>query len=113
MDANCYAVIIAAVFIVMDIVSGLIKGLYQKALSSEKLREGAFHKIGFILVIVLAWVCESAVLHLDLGFDAPLVVPVCTYIALTEIVSIMENIIVINPQLKESKIFDLFEGREK
>ena len=113
MDANCYAVVIAAVFIVMDIVSGLIKGLYKKALSSEKLREGAFHKIGFILIILLALICESAMMHLELGFTAPLVVPVCTYIVLTELTSIIENIIVINPTLSNSSIFNLFEGREK
>lgn len=113
MDANCYAAIVAAVFIILDIASGLIKGLYQKSLSSEKLREGAFHKVAFILIIVLAWACEHAMMHLDLGFDMPIMIPVCTYIALTEIVSIVENVIVINPQLKGAKIFDLFEGRDK
>lgn len=103
-----WAVIIALLFVVFDFVTGLIKSIKNKNISSQKLREGLFHKVSFVLVILLAIICEAAMTHIDMSLNVPLVAPVCGYIVITEIASAIENIAEINPELQGSPIFKLF-----
>lgn len=104
-DWHIYAVVGAA--ILLDVVSGLLQATVNHSLSSEKLRLGAYHKTGYIIVIALACLLEYGTAYLDLGFTAPLVAPVCVYLVITEAVSIFENVTKINPDLKNSPIFNL------
>ena len=106
--------LIVCAFMALDVVSGLVKGWSQKALSSTKLRKGLGNKMGFIIMLVLAYACEYAMGYLDLGFTVPLVPAVSVYICLTEVVSICENVAIINPDLQQSALFQLFDvgGRE-
>lgn len=99
---------IVGCFILLDIATGIIQAIANKDLSSEKLRKGAFHKMSFVLIICLAYLIDYGVGYIDLGFNFPIVVPTCTYICLTEIISIVENIIKINPELKDSKVLSIF-----
>lgn len=103
---------ITGCFILLDIITGIIQAIANKEVSSEKLRKGAFHKIAFVLIICLAYLIDYGVGYIDLGFDFPIVLPTCTYICFTEIVSILENIVKLNPSLKGAKIFDLFKQSE-
>lgn len=105
---NWHIPLIMMLFVLIDILSGLIKGYIQKDLSSTKLRQGLANKSTYVLVVALAYVCEYAMLYMDLGFTAPLVPLACTYIIVTEIVSIIENVAEINPTLQNSKLFELF-----
>lgn len=104
-DYRIYAIVAAA--IMLDIISGLLQAGVNHSLSSEKLRAGAYHKMGYVVTIALALLLEYSTYHLDLGFTAPLTAPVCAYIVITEAVSVFENITRINPDLKESPIFKL------
>lgn len=103
---------ITGCFILLDIVTGITQAIANKEVSSEKLRKGAFHKIAFVMIICLAYLIDYGVGYIDLGFNFPIVVPTCTYICFTEIVSILENIVKLNPSLKGSKIFDIFKPSE-
>ena len=61
------------------------------------------------MCIVLAWCIEMFVMHVpDLGFNVPLVIPACVLIFAMEVVSILENIIKINPDLENEEIVKLF-----
>lgn len=93
-------------FMVLDFLSGYIKALMLKNVSSTVMREGLFHKFGFILVIVLSILIEMGGLLTPLNLPLPLVGSVCSYIILTEITSILENVKVINPQLTSLSIFN-------
>lgn len=104
--------LIVGCFILLDIITGVTQAVCNKALSSEKLRKGAFHKFSFVLIICLAYLIDYGVGYIDLGFNFPIVWPTCIYIILTEIVSITENIILINPELKGSKLIKLFKPTE-
>jgi toxin secretion/phage lysis holin len=90
-------VIGVAVFIVMDILSGLLKALYNKAFKSSVMRKGLFHKAGEILVLGLLYLVEieSAAMGLDTGL--PLFKTGCGYVALMEIGSIIENLTAFTP----------------
>lgn len=95
--------------IVLDYLTGLAKAFKAGNVSSEKMREGLWHKSAYVVVLVLAEIIEHAQAYMALGFEVPLVVPAAVYIALTEIASILENLTEINPELKDSKVLGLFK----
>lgn len=95
-------------FILCDLVSGFLKAARAHNISSSAMRDGLWHKCGFIFCIVVAMLCEFSMQHLDLGFTAPIVTPVCVFICLTELISVFENICEISPELANSKVASLF-----
>lgn len=99
---------IVCVFVVMDLVTGIMQAVANKTLDSTKMRSGLWHKCGFIMAVILAALVECAMQFIDLGFTLPLFVPVCTFIILTEIVSIFENVCRLSPELENSKLAQLF-----
>lgn len=104
---------IVAAFVVMDLVSGIMQAVANKTLDSTKMRDGLWHKCGFIMATILAALVEWAMQFVDLGFTLPLFVPVCVFIILTEIVSIFENVCKLSPELADSKLAQLFNIKVK
>ena len=108
-DAMAWAIIACLCLMVFDIFSGFTAALKNRELSSTKMREGLFHKCSLVMCIVLAWCIEMFVMHVpDLGFNVPLVIPACILIFAMEVVSILENIVKINPDLENEEIVKLF-----
>lgn len=99
-------IILALSFNLLDFITGFTKACKTKSLSSTKMREGIFHKFGFILLYVLSILMQYANTMLKLGFPINLLYIVCTYVILTEIISIFENIGKINPQIDIKKLKD-------
>lgn len=105
-----WAIIACLVMMVFDIITGFMAAWKNKVIQSTKMREGVFHKATLILLIILAWLCELFVMHVpDLGISIPLVIPACIIIFAMELVSITENAAEINPELKDSKLLQLFK----
>lgn len=96
-------------FIALDLITGFAQAVANKTVNSTKMRDGLWHKYGFILTMILAAMIEWAMQYIDLGFTLPLFVPVCVFIMLTEIVSIFENICKLSPELASSKLAQLFK----
>lgn len=109
-EAQCWAMGLVLAFIVADVAAGVLAALKSKTLSSTKAREGLWHKAGEVLTVALAVLIEVGSAHMDLGFTAPLIVPVCTYLILNEAMSILENAAELNPELKGSRVMQLFES---
>ena len=105
--------LITFLFILLDITTGVTQALKNKTLSSVIMREGIYHKIGYVLIVSTAALIEYGVQYLDLGFTTPLVMPTCVMICLTEIVSIVENAERINPELSDNGIFNLLADNKK
>lgn len=106
-----WAIIACLVMMVFDIITGFLGAWKNKDIQSTKMREGLFHKGSLILIIVLAWLCELFIMHVpDLGVSVPLVIPACVLIFSMELVSITENVAEINPELKDSKLLQLFKA---
>lgn len=111
-DYHVFAIV--AAFIVLDIVSGFSQACVNKTVSSTVMRQGLWHKLAYVLVIVLAVLCEYSTEYLELGFHVPITMPVCAFICATELVSIIENIGKINPDIANSKLLDYFsQSRNK
>lgn len=108
MQIDWHILIVVLIFIILDVVTGIIKAVMKKELNSTVMRNGLFHKSAFLLAIAFAYACEYGMVFLDLGFTMPIVAAVCIYICLTETVSILENLGAINPELANNKFMELF-----
>lgn len=107
MNTTLIIIAICAGFMAFDIISGLLQAIANKTYASSKMRVGLWHKISFVLIIALAVGLEFAQGFIDLGFTVPLVVPVCAYICMNEIGSIIENLALLNPKLVPAKLREL------
>lgn len=95
--------IVVGSFILFDILTGLIKALYQNGVNSTYLRQGLYHKASEIIAVVGSGLLEYGLKYIDLGIDVPLLTVVCVYICTMELVSILENLAEVNPSL--AKLF--------
>lgn len=107
------ALAVVGILIILDYITGLVKAAIQHDISSTKMREGLYHKGAFVLIMVLAEILEHAQRVIDLGYTLPIVIPAAMYVILTETTSILENLGEINPELKDSKLLQLFRTQEK
>ena len=107
------APVLAGVMMVLDVIVGFAGAIKHKDVQSGKLRDGLWHKAGFVGIIALAYVIQYAAQFVDLGFEVPTVIAVCAYVILTEIVSVFENLCVLNPALVNSPLGALFAHTDK
>lgn len=103
---------ITLLWIVLDIVSGTIKAIKLHELDSTKMREGIFNKIGYVLCITVGVGIDYTMMYVNIGYEIPILEGICIMIILTEIISIGENIVKINPSLAGSKFFDLIKEKK-
>ena len=99
MEVTIY--IVVAAFILFDIITGIIKALYQGGLDSTKLRKGLFHKLSEIVTVGGCGLLEYGSGYVEFGFDVPVLKPVATYICVMELISIIENICEVNEPLRK------------
>lgn len=100
--------IITSVFILLDMVTGIVKAFKEKDYNSSVMREGLFHKSGSLLCIAFGVLVDYAQTLLDLGVNVPVAVSICAYICLMEIGSIIENVCKINPEIFPDKLKSFF-----
>ena len=113
MSARVIILLITTAFILLDLVTGLIKAFKQKEYSSSVMREGLFHKIGSGICVGLGLLGDFAQKYIDIGVEIPLTVTICAYIILMEVGSIIENACIINPNLMNSKLKSFFKKLSK
>ena len=102
-----HPIAVAAVMMVLDILTGFAGAAKDKAIESGKMREGLWHKAGFFGLIFLAAVWEVGSVWLNaeaagIGVtvpELPAVGAVCTFIVAIEIVSILETLCDLNPDI--------------
>lgn len=113
MTLDWHILIVVLLFIVIDVITGLLQAVMNKQLDSTVMRNGLFHKAAFLLAIAFGYACEYGMTYLELGFEMPIVGAVCVYICLTETVSILENLGKMNPELANSKFLQLFASTKE
>ena len=94
--------------ILVDYITGLAKAVKNRSVSSSVMREGLLRKFVYYLVAITAMIIDFESKRIDLGFSLPLFIPTIIAISLIEVSSIMENAGEIDPELKTSGIFNLF-----
>lgn len=101
--------IVTAAFILLDLVTGIVKAFAEKNYSSSIMRQGLFHKTASVLCVVFGIIVDHAQGYLDLGISIPVALSICTYICTMEIGSIIENLCIINPNFLPEKLREHFQ----
>ena len=95
----------AFIFIMLDMVSGLIKAFATNSFSSTNVKTGLFHKSALVLVVIMGAVIDVLSGFIPgLPFTVPLTQSCCVLIIGMECMSVLENVVEINPSLKDSEI---------
>ena len=98
--ANIWIIGVTCMFMLADIVSGFIKAWHDNDLQSKALRNGLFHKSAFLGLIGVAQLTELAADKMpEIELNVPIVGAICAYIVLPELVSVLENLRDINPDI--------------
>lgn len=97
-----------AASMLLDVMTGVAKGVAAGALDSQKMREGLWHKAGFVGLIALAYLLQFAQGFADLGVEIPTMAAVCVFVIATEAVSVVENLCELNPDIASSPVGKLF-----
>ena len=112
-DIHWPVIIIACCFMLMDIITGLVQAIINRNVDSQIMKKGLLHKCGFLLAIIFGCLCEYAMAYVDLGFTLPIQNTVCIYIIVMEVMSILENLSKISPELATSKFMEIFKMHDK
>ena len=109
------AIMSVLILICLDFIAGFSGALLTKSVSSKRMREGILHKFMEIVLMALATVIDGALLG---GFDIldgnPVLVVTCGYLALMEVISVLEIIGRYNPDIAEDNpILGLVQSKEK
>ena len=110
----CWYIGMVGALIVHDIILGVAAAAKNGNLSSKVMREGMFHKGAEIAVVALACLIEGFMTNApEMPFTLPLVKPASAYLALMEVASVIENIVLLNPDLENAPVFNLFKGKSE
>lgn len=101
-------ILVALIFNGLDLITGIVGAIRDgEQIKSSKLRDGLFKKVGFIFCYALGVIINYAENLMTLPFGVDLVPVICTYAVITEVVSIIENIAKINPDIIPEKLKEL------
>lgn len=103
-------ILFALLMMLFDIVSGLLKGFCTYSLSSTVMREGLIHKAVYILIILLFAAFEVAQQYFVVGLDIPTTLAACIYIITAELLSVIENLVEIAPEVGDWPIIKQLMG---
>lgn len=107
-----HSVAIALIFNAFDLISGIALAVKEKDLQSSKLRDGIFKKAGFLLCYTLAILIDTQGSYIGLKLEVEILPIIVSYAVLTEIVSIIENISRLNPELLPDKLLEMFHVKQ-
>lgn len=113
-EPQLWAMGMACVFMLLDVVSGFVGALRNQNLNSTKMRNGIFNKSALLIVMFVAWLVEFTMKNVPaLGFDAPILLPICVIIILMELTSITENVAKISPALAGSRLLKFLDSEKE
>lgn len=104
---NVTPLIVALIFIAFDVLTGWLKALITASTNSSVMRTGLMRKVGELLAVIFGYVCQYCLPMIGVNVDVPFAGAISTYIVLMETASVIENICVMNPNLRDalSKVF--------
>lgn len=108
MDRVAVAILVLILF---DIIAGIIAAARAHTLDSSIMREGMYNKVGEILLMMFAMICNYLLgmePFVSIGIPEEVTYLIAAYIGGMEILSIIENICKINPSLPLAKILSIF-----
>lgn len=101
--------------VIIDYVVGTIAHSVREGFSSTKMREGLLHKFAYFVVLGVCLIIQGLLNYYDLPYaygDACFALAF-VWICVAEVGSILENAVLINPDLKDGSFMRIFDKREK
>ena len=102
-----HGIAVALVFNATDLVTGIISAIKERDLQSNKLRDGIFKKVGFLICYFLALVIDLYGSEIGFHLNVELLPVVLGFVCLTETISVIENLAKITDIIPE-KLLSLF-----
>lgn len=101
--------------VIVDFITGLVGHTIRDGFSSSKVREGLAHKFTYVAALVLCLILEKIMEYYDLPmvYAGALYSLTYVWIAVTETGSILENLVLINPDLADNSFMRIFDRREE
>ena len=96
---NYWIIVLALSLILFDIVTGLLKAIKNHNLDSTRLREGLYHKLAECLALVCPGLLYYGALYAHIDIPFPMIEAVGGYICIMEVLSAIENLCEVNPDL--------------
>lgn len=85
-------IVVALIFIVFDIVTGVLQAMINGTFKSHKMRKGGLRKLCLLIVIAFGVALDYSQMLVELGFTFPCLRMITSYITFMEIMSIIENL---------------------
>ena len=85
-------IIVALIFIVFDIATGVLQALITGTFESHEMRRGGARKLCLLVVLAFGVALDYSQTLVELGFTFPCLKAIATYVTFMEIMSIIENI---------------------
>lgn len=107
--------ILVLALVVIDYVTGIIGSVVTHSFSSTIMRTGLWHKLAYLVAIIVGLVLERLSEHYELGFvfAGTITTMIVIWIVITEVGSILENLVKINPNLANNNFMRIFARREE
>lgn len=101
--------------VIVDFITGLIGHTIREGFSSSKVREGLANKFTYAIALTLCLILEKIMEYYDLPMVYAGVLYSLTYvwIVITETGSVLENLVLINPDLADNSFMRIFDRREQ
>ena len=104
--------ILVLIMILLDVVVGVTLSFMKKSFSTEKMREGIYHKASLLMILLLGWLCDTAMIHVpELGLPQLIMFSCEVIIFLMELASILENLVKMNPELSDNPLLKYFTSK--
>lgn len=92
-------ILVACIFIVFDVVTGVLQALINGTFESKIMRKGGLHKICLLVTIAFGVALDYSQTLVELGFEFPCLKAIAGYITFMEILSCIENLNLAFPNL--------------
>lgn len=101
--------------VIVDFITGLIGHTMREGFSSSKVREGLAHKFTYVIALTLCLILEKIMEYYELPMVYAGVLYSLTYvwIVITETGSILENLVLVNPDFADNSFMRIFDRREQ
>lgn len=102
------SILVAFGFHIIDFASGLVWAIKNKCVTSSKMRDGLFKKMGFVFCYMVALLLDKYGGLIGFTVGVKILPSIILYAVSTEFVSIVENVAKINPDLVPEKLLSIF-----
>ena len=92
-------ILVACIFIVFDVVTGVLQALINGTFESKIMRKGGLHKICLLVTIAFGVALDYSQTLVELGVEFPCLKAIAGYITFMEILSCIENLNLAFPNL--------------